>query len=131
MSINAVGGCSAAQTQATQYSSATNTGTTATTATASGAARDGSTIINAIASALSAIGVSSSPAAGAGASTGSSAGDTTAAPAKALGDFLHTLMDTLHSQGTGGAADNGKQLKAPMPRTRIILVARAATSSPS
>jgi hypothetical protein len=101
MTISAIGGCSPAQTQATQYSSATSaSGATGTTA-ASGASRDGSTFISAIASALSDIGVSA-PSTG-----GASTGATTADPAQALGGFLQTLMQTLQSQNAG--AQQGAQ----------------------
>jgi hypothetical protein len=100
MSISSIGGCSAAQTtQATQYRS---TSSAASTSTAS-AAQDGSSFINAIASALSDIGVTSS----ASADPGTAAADANTDPAKALGDFLHTLMDTLHAQGGGPQGAGG------------------------
>lgn len=98
MTISAIGGCSPTQTQATQYSSTTNT------AAAGGVARDGSTFINAIASALSDIGVTASSTGGAASATGATTDATTADPAKALGSFLQTLMQTLHSQAANNDA---------------------------
>ena len=96
MSISSIGGCSAAtQSQSAQYRSTTSASSATATSSAVSAAQDGSSFINAIASALSDMGVTTS------ASSDSSNASTNAgaAPAKALGDFLHTLMEALHSQG--------------------------------
>lgn len=97
MTMSAIGGCSPAQ--ATQYTSTANTSATSSPATASGSARDGSTFISAIASALSDIGVTASSAGGTDPSVA------TTDPAQALGGFLQNFMQTLHAQNAGTQAD--------------------------
>lgn len=108
MSVGAIGGCSPAQSQAVQYrtASAANTGSSATAA----AAPDGGAFIDAIASALSEIGVSA-------ASETDTASESTASadPAKALDEFLHTLMETLRSQGADAAPQAGGPPPGPPP----------------
>lgn len=105
MTISAIGGCGATQAQTNQYQGATRTSAASTTGTA--AAQDGSTFINAIAGALSDIGVTSADA-------GTGGNDTTTDPAKAIGDFLHTLMEALHSKGGAtGARDTGEPPTPP------------------
>lgn len=96
MSISSIGGCSAAtQSQSTQYRSTTSASSANPTSSAASAAQDGSSFINAIASALSDMGVTTS----ASSDSSNASTDAGADPAKALGDFLHTLMEALHSQG--------------------------------
>jgi hypothetical protein len=102
MTISAIGGCSPAQ--ATQYTSTSNNTATSSSTAASVAARDGSTFISAIASALSDIGVTASSAAGASAGTD---------PAQALGGFLQTLMQTLHTQNAASSDATAAQGSAP------------------
>lgn len=97
MSMSAIGGCSATQAQATQYQSSTRASASAT-ATTTSSTPDGSSFISAIASALSDIGVTT-------ASSSSATSDTSTDPAKALGDFLQTLIETMQSQGGGMEAD--------------------------
>jgi hypothetical protein len=94
MSINPIGSSLTAQTQAAQYDSTVTTSAGAD-ASSTAVAPGGGAFISAIASALSDIGVSSASSTGA-ASTGESTD-----PANAVGDFLQTLMETLHSQGGG------------------------------
>lgn len=103
MSIGAIGSCSPAQSQAVQYRNAA-AGTTGTSATA---APDGGAIIDAIASALSEIGVS--------AASETSETASSADPAKALGEFLHTLMETLRSQGGEAGPAAGGPPHGPPP----------------
>ena len=101
MSISTIGNYTPVQTQPTQYfgtsSLSATASTTTATATSAGAAPDGSSFINAIASALSDSGVTSP----ATTSADTTSSDTSTDPAKALGDFLHTLMQSLHSQDGG------------------------------
>lgn len=94
MSINPIGSSLAAQTQAAQYDSTVTTSAGAD-ASRAGVEPGGGAFISAIASALSDIGVSSASSTDAAAT-----GDSTD-PANAVGDFLQTLMETLHSQGGG------------------------------
>jgi hypothetical protein len=94
MSINPIGSSLTAQTQAAQYDSIVTT-SAGTDASSTAVAPGGGAFIGAIASALSDIGVNSASSTDA-ASTGESTD-----PANAVGDFLQTLMETLHSQGGG------------------------------
>jgi hypothetical protein len=107
MSISATSSLtSAAQVQATQYrstsASASATGGTSSTG-GTRPPRGGEGFISAIASALSSLGVSSASASTASTSTDTST--TSTDPAQALGDFLHTLMEAMHSQNAGGKGD--------------------------
>lgn len=106
MSISAIGGCSAAQTQATQYR-----GTSATSAAGGSAKPDPGGFISAIASALSEIGATSA----ASDATSATATATATEPAKALGDFLNSLMEALHAQGGGKDVAGADGADAPPP----------------
>lgn len=86
---------------------------------------EGGAFIDAIASALSSVGMTASPASSSSSafassqsssvSDGSNDTNATTDPAQALGAFLHTLMSSLHAQNGTAAGTEGAQPPGPAP----------------
>ena len=108
---------SAAHVQGTQYCGTASTGGASAKATdGSEPTRSGQGFISAIASTLSSLGLNNATGAAASADTGANA--TSSDAAQALGDFLHSLMDAMHSQRGGavvGAGSAPAQGERPAP----------------
>jgi hypothetical protein len=91
MTIGAIGGCAPQQAASVQFRSGAGGSTPAAASNDAQGGKGG--FIDAIASALTEIGITS----------GSSKGGDDSDAAAALGDFLKNLMDTLHAEGAGGS----------------------------